>query len=381
MIKVKVLILVLLPIMTVAFGANLINESFYEMDLRQALSQLSYDTGETIIADETVGGYITMDLKDMTLDKALDLVLLPGGFSWTKVNGIYFVSKAMPESDKFMYFATTVQYKTKNYNSSDLVSLLPSYMRKYVNVAQGDPYILTITAPKTISQNILSLLENLDKPKNGITLQVLVVEVDESLYKNWQISWGYDASQVGTMTSFSISDNWFSFNVLNPLGALSGDLNIDRTTEDMKALSESSIQVINGVQTKTFSKTTRVYQYVQDTTVNYKNIDIGVETDILPLIMGNKVILNISQLLFSAEESGTVIPSAVQQGIQTAISLEIGSRIAVASLSFKTLAQVEAKMPLLGDIPLVGKLFTETVYREVQKRVVLFVTAKAGGEL
>ncbi len=362
---------------TLAMGQKLINESFFEMDLRQALSQLSYDTGQTIIADDSVGGYVTVDLKDVTLERALDLVLLAGGFSWTKINGVYFVSLATPSSDKFRYFTTTVEYHSQNYKSADLVSLLPQYMRKYVNTASGDPYTLTITAPKEISSRIILLLKKLDKPRLEINLEITVVEVSDSLFKKWERDWGYSTS-TGTSTTFSISGDWFKINVLNALGSFTGSFNLNRTSEDLKVLSDSNIHVLNGAQSKIYSKTTRVYQYTENNTVKYKSIEVGVETNILPMFMGKKVVLNISQTLSSAEESGATIPSAVQQGIQTTIIMNIGTRMSVASLSFKTLASVESKIPLLGDIPLVGKLFTQLSYKNVQKRIVLFVASKGG---
>lgn len=378
MMKIKILLLVSIFLMvTLAMGQKLINESFFEMDLRQALSQLSYDTGQTIIADDSVGGYVTVDLKDVTLERALDLVLLAGGFSWTKINGVYFVSLATPSSDKFRYFTTTVEYHSQNYKSTDLVALLPQYMRKYVNTAGGEPYTLTITAPKEISSRIVLLLKKLDKPQLEINLEITVVEVSNSLFKKWERDWGYSTT-TGTSTTFSISGDWFKINVLNALGNFTGSFNLNHTSEDLKVLSDSNIHVLNGVQSKIYSKTTRVYQYTEGNTAKYKSIEVGVETNILPMIMGKKVVLNISQTLSSAEESGAAIPSAVQQGIQTTIIMEIGTRMSVASLSFKTLASVESKIPLLGDIPLVGKLFTQLSYKNVQKRIVLFVASKGG---
>lgn len=377
------LISVLLALSISLFGAKMVTESFFEMDIRQALSQIAYTTGETIIADDTVGGYVTMDLNDVTLEKALDLLLLPGGYSWVYINGIYFVSRATPDSDKFMYFATTKEYRSKNYKASELLTLLPQYMRKYVNVStsQSDPYTLTVTAPKDISDRITELLSKLDKNKREIELEITVVEVDESVFRKWEREWGYRTDVFGTSTSFSISGEWFSLNILNLFGQLSGNFNLNKTDQNAKILSESSVRVVDGVQSKIFSKTSRMYQYVVDTTTYYREISVGMETNILPLLMGNGVVLNISQNLFSAEEVGSSVPSSVQQGIQTTVMMNTGTRMAVASLSFKNLVAVESKIPLLGDIPLVGKLFTQIKYEDVRKRVVLFVAAKDGGEL
>jgi len=374
----KTIVLIILVTLAISvLGAKLVSESFFEMDLRQALSQLSYDTGETIIADDSVGGYVTIDLKNVTLEQALDLVLLAGGYSWTKISGVYFVSLATPSSDKFMYFATTTQYKTINYKSADIVSLLPLYMRKYVNTS-SDPYILTITAPKDIATNIISLIKILDIPKREVELEITVIETDENTFRKWERNWAYNSTSTGTGSYFSISNEWFTANILNPLGLLSGSFDLNKSTENLKLLSESNVKVLNGVQSKIFSKTIRIYQYTLNANIYYKEIPIGVETTITPTIMGNKVIVDVSEALYSSEDGGQDIPSAVQQGIQTSINIPVGDRIAVAAMSFHTLSSVESKIPVLGDMPIVGKLFTQLNYRDILKRVILFVAVKAG---
>ena len=458
--KTYMLVMLLLIIATMSLGQKLINESFFEMDLRQALNQLAYDTGETIIADELVGGYVTMDLKDVTLERALDLLLLSGGFSWTKIDGVYYVSLATPDSDKFMYFSITKEYHSKNYKSSDLVSLLPQYMRKYVNIAAGDPYALTINAPEEMANKIFSLINKIDKPKRELNVEITIVEVSESVFQKWEREWGYSSmtgtsnsfsitgdwfklnvlsylgnftgnfnlnhtmenlkvlsestihmldgaqsklfskttriyqyavfqkwerewgysSMTGTSNSFSITGDWFKLNVLSYLGNFTGNFNLNHTMENLKVLSESTIHMLDGAQSKLFSKTTRIYQYAEGNNTKYQSVEIGVETDILPMFMGKKVVLNILQTLYSAEESGASIPSSVKQGIQTSVIMEQNSRISVASIGFKTLASVESKIPLLGDIPLVGKLFTQLSYKNVRKRIVLFVALKGGDE-
>ncbi len=375
--KTYMLVMLLLIIATLSLGQKLINESFFEMDLRQALNQLAYDTGETIIADDLVGGYVTMDLKDVTLERALDLLLLSGGFSWTKIDGVYYVSLATPDSDKFMYFSITKEYHSKNYKSSDLVSLLPQYMRKYVNIAAGDPYALTINAPKEMADKISSLINKIDKPKRELNVEITIVEVSESVFQKWEREWGY-SSMTGTSNSFSITGDWFKLNVLSYLGNFTGNFNLNHTTENLKVLSESTIHMLDGAQSKLFSKTTRIYQYTEGNNTKYQSVEIGVETNILPMFMGEKVVLNILQTLYSAEESGASIPSSVKQGIQTSVIMDQNSRISVASIGFKTLASVESKIPLLGDIPLVGKLFTQLSYKNVRKRIVLFVALKGG---
>ena len=53
----------------------LVNIMLFETDLREALSEISLQTGVTIIADQTVSGQVTADLQDVPLEKALRMIL------------------------------------------------------------------------------------------------------------------------------------------------------------------------------------------------------------------------------------------------------------------------------------------------------------------
>ena len=63
-------------------GANdeqpLVNTLFFETDIREALSEISMQTGVNIIPDQTVSGVVTVDLQDVPLEQALRMILIGG---------------------------------------------------------------------------------------------------------------------------------------------------------------------------------------------------------------------------------------------------------------------------------------------------------------
>ena len=54
----------------------------FETDIREALSEITMQTGVNIIVDSTVGGTITADLQDVPLEKALRMILISGGYTY-----------------------------------------------------------------------------------------------------------------------------------------------------------------------------------------------------------------------------------------------------------------------------------------------------------
>ena len=57
----------------------IVSNVFYETDLRQALDDLAAQSGVLIIADNTVQGYVTMEINELSLRNALSRILTIGG--------------------------------------------------------------------------------------------------------------------------------------------------------------------------------------------------------------------------------------------------------------------------------------------------------------
>ncbi len=109
--KIFLVVLVLLSVLTaISFSQN-VSISFFQESLSQALSDLAAQENITILTDSSVGGFITLNLNDVPLSEALDLMLLPGGYSWKEIKpNVYFVGTANPSSNSFLYLASMSSY-------------------------------------------------------------------------------------------------------------------------------------------------------------------------------------------------------------------------------------------------------------------------------
>ena len=65
-----------------------ISNVFYETDLRQALQDIAAQAEIAIVADNSVQGFVTMEIIDMPLELALKRVLSIGGFTFNDLKRI-----------------------------------------------------------------------------------------------------------------------------------------------------------------------------------------------------------------------------------------------------------------------------------------------------
>jgi pilus assembly protein CpaC len=97
-------------------------------------------------------------------------------------------------------------------------------------------------------------------------------------------------------------------------------------------------------------------------TIQFK--EFGVRLDFTPTIstdgtIGLKVVQEVSALDFSnaLTISGFVVPALSTRRAETELQLSDGQSFAIAGLIDNTLTEVASKIPWLGDIPILGKLF------------------------
>jgi pilus assembly protein CpaC len=102
---------------------------------------------------------------------------------------------------------------------------------------------------------------------------------------------------------------------------------------------------------------------------------------VTPTLLGNgaveaKVSPNISDLDFSnaVTENGFVIPALRTSTLSTDVITQPGESIIMGGLLRRIETRTINKIPLLGDIPILGQLFRSTSYQNQQSDVVFVMT-------
>src|SRR3989338_11317615 len=79
-----------------------VTNSFFETDIKEVLRDISAQTGVKIVADETVQGSLSLELKEIPLEEALRMVLAIGSYTFRRMpEGYYLVGLCKPNSTSF----------------------------------------------------------------------------------------------------------------------------------------------------------------------------------------------------------------------------------------------------------------------------------------
>jgi len=268
---------------------------------------------------------------------------------------------------------------------------------------------LIITAEPDVQRNLAKVIARLDVRRAQVLVEAVIAEVTSDLSKTLGASLGFSSSEgllggAGTVTGVGAllnvlagGDNalagvaptsgggrlGFVDNVGNNrfgllVDALSGDsANNILSTPTVLALDneEASIVIgqnvpfVTGTTTNNTNGTTNPFQTIE-------RQDVGITLKIKPQINeGNSIRLDVEQEVSSIAASATSASDIItnKRSIKTSAMIEDGQVLVLGGLMEDTFTDQISKTPILGDVPILGKLFRSTTTTKKKQNLMVFI--------
>lgn len=367
----------------------LVSMIFVQDDLRDAITELVLQTGVNIIVDDSVMGLVTLDLVDVPLERALRLMTMAGGYQVHKIEDFYFIGSSNPTSLSYKNFAKTATYELQYITSQDVTDLMPEIYREYIKTGAYSN-LVTITAPPATIEQILEMLETIDKPVPQILIQALVTEISRAELEEWGsnlLSYNRNQQEAGTSSTSKLSwlDHIIYENTVFNFGFFGKVLSSIRALEaENKAEIKANPRVVvsSGETVDLFSGETHflVLSGVS-TSGRLEEINVGVSLNVTPRIVnGDTVQLAITpevshmagQLTNRNSEGFSVRRSSVTTNVLT----ENEQTLLLAGMTLQQTADQKSQVPLLGKLPIIRWFFSERSESDEERELLIFVTAE-----
>jgi|GEM_PF-869533 len=277
----------------------LVNNVFVDTDIRQALRDISGQTGVIIVADNTVEGFVSADLKDVPLERALDMLLSHYGYVYAKKDGYYLVGSPDIKNFTFNSLSKTIFYRPK-YLSVDIAKQkISDSFSQFIKI-DSSLNLISITAPDSMVDSIVSKIKQIDKPPRLIYVDVLYTktsysDINRLLPPEAQIEWKLDGESEGGNTGIYFADlklGYFYNNAIN----IDFIMEILKSKSDALQSARSKFLVLEREKSSLLLEEKTYRKFVignYTTTVSFSaNIELG----ILAEIIDNKVMLDLDLL-------------------------------------------------------------------------------------
>ena len=368
----------------VSYGLNMI--------LHPDLNSGSRALGENALGE----GNVTLLLKDVTIEVALSLILKINGYDWYLDNEIIIVK---PLNLTLQGELVTKVYDLKFADGNMIASALGNGVlsTKGTSVAFTTGITgsfndkLMVTDTEAYLPAVEKLINSLDQKTQQIHISVKFIETTLSADEHLGINWGLRADLVGP----TIPDTSGLF------------VNIGHWNE--LSMAQLTLPVFTSIlQLLTTDNETRLLQEPQVTTFNNSPANINVGTSIPVLVpQAEGGVFGVNPYTFETQNVNInlqVTPRINAEGLislaidaqiqaiigyvgpdadrpivstrstQTNVRVADGRTLLIGGLILNDESQAVDKVPLLGNLPIIGKLFTNTVTKTSQRELLIFIT-------
>jgi general secretion pathway protein D len=253
--------------------------------------------------------------------------------------------------------------------------------------------IIVVTSPEN-AEIIRNVLDQLDRIPEQVMIETIIVEATLDASNKLGVEWnlvqnnvfgahgntGSVGSDFGLAGQTGLDRQGFRYTLAG--GALTGFIQALQTDTKFQVLSTPRIFTSNNVeaQINISQRVPYVVSSRQDAlgsfTYNYSFEDVGIVLTVTPRITSNGFVT--MQVTQTANElqgfTDFNAPIVNQREADTTVSVKDGDSIILGGIMRNTVNSTVKKLPILGDIPILGNLFKSTSKENVKTELLVFLT-------
>ncbi|TWU20974.1 Type IV pilus biogenesis and competence protein PilQ precursor [Novipirellula galeiformis] len=352
--------------------------SIKDATVDSVLNLIAEQQGLNVITSGDVSQRITVKLTDVTLSDALNSILPANGLTWTQQKNIIVVSNIMGENKG----PASLQGREMRVFSLDYISaedvqkvvsgMLSPVGQVFVNQA------LTSDQRRTEEQLVVEdlpmylwrveeYIAQVDRAPRQVLVEAHVLQVELSDDARHGIDLNNTLRIAGspiTLEAKNFTSGETPAGLLSVKGHdLNGVLEAIKSTTDSKTLASPKVAVLNGQEARIqvggqigYRLTTTTQTSTMES-VNF--LDVGVILQVTPTITAEgQIVMQVRPEVSTGRINTTTnLPESETTQLETRIMLADGEAMLIGGLIKETNVNTQSRVPWLGDLWLIGKLF------------------------
>ncbi len=350
------------------------------VDAQELFTAIADKANLRLVVDDTVSRSITVNINDKKARQIVDDIVSAYGLSSAEVGNVVMISEGIPRSPSSYLLSDIDSIPTKYVDAANARNLLPVFLQDYVKV-NAEQNAVVLSAPTEVLAKFREDIAQFDIPAAQILIELQLIELTDTTLDQLGLNLTYNNSGHGG--GFDNRSGTLSFRAFDSLPDLFR-LNLQALQEKGKARvrAKPRIATVSGRRASIFVGRQRyVIQPIENSNGRSSNfIDAGVRLNITPYTGGQRQVLidvdaEVSTL--SAPDPITRLPEKSTRTADTIVRVNDGQTIVIGGLRQQETRVVRTKIPLLGNIPILGKAFFQSKdVRSAQTELVLLITPR-----
>ncbi|ENW5899215.1 type IV pilus secretin PilQ [Neisseria gonorrhoeae] len=416
------------------FTGRKISLDFQDVEIRTILQILAKESGMNIVASDSVSGKMTLSLKDVPWDQALDLVMQARNLDMRQQGNIVNIAprdellakdKAFLQAEKDIadlgaLYSQNFQLKYKNVEEFRSILRLDNAdttgNRNTLVSGRGSVLIdpatntLIVTDTRSVIEKFRKLIDELDVPAQQVMIEARIVEAANGFSRDLGVKFGAtgrkklknetSAFSWGVNSGFGGGDKWEAQTKINlPVAAAansislvraisSGALNLELSASESLSKTKTLANPRVLTQNRKEAKIESGYE-IPFTVTTASGGGNSTNTELKKAVLGLTVTPNITpdgQIIMTvkinkdspaqcASGSNTILCISTKS-LNTQAMVENGGTLIVGGIYEENNGNTLTKVPLLGDIPVIGNLFKTRGKKTDRRELLIFITPR-----
>ncbi|WAB95619.1 hypothetical protein OSW16_13675 [Pseudomonas putida] len=381
-------------------GPQSLTFDFQTIQTSAALQLLADYRGLNLVLGEGVSGSLSMRMKDVTWDEAIEFVTAPRGLLYT-VEGKFLHVSAYPRTNadpgsydsyagsaSAMPAAASQSYKVsvlkvRNIPSIDAIKAFPLDQGESLNAEEGSSVIVARMNTERLSE-LRHYLDAVDYSRKQVMIEARIVEVDRSYTKNLGVQWSTSVGS-GAGTLIGSVPLGLTPAAIAGFGITSRSFNLDAELDAMeqagkgRVISSPRVYTTDRHQAKIIKGSQVPYQQSAGdgaTSVSFK--EAALSLDVMPLVNDQGVLLDVVLSKDEPDYSKAMngVPPINTTSLTSRVFSGFGKTIALGGVYSDADSTVVRSVPFFGKIPGLKWLFNSTSTVKTQTELVLFLTPR-----
>jgi len=283
--------------------------------------------------------------------------------------------------------------RLKYIKSEELVKNLPPSVQKEEVIISADPTLVFYRGTDEKQNKFIEHLKLIDQPKPQIRYQLLVIQYQRNDNINWNRSFTINGNPSDDHTD--IKSGMFSnllnvqFDVISGLGPqMAFQLNLQLGEDKAKILADTTLNGLSGEKIE--FENTNTFRY-RDTNIDpdtlkpfytgvTREIKSGLTLGINGWVSGDGMVtMDVKAKVSKQDESGTNSsattnpPPTSERVVNTHVRTKSGTPIVIGGLLQIEKVELTHRTPLLGRIPIIGRLFQDIIKSDITTEMVIYI--------
>ncbi|ENX2517213.1 type IV pilus secretin PilQ [Neisseria gonorrhoeae] len=416
------------------FTGRKISLDFQDVEIRTILQILAKESGMNIVASDSVSGKMTLSLKDVPWDQALDLVMQARNLDMRQQGNIVNIAprdellakdKAFLQAEKDIadlgaLYSQNFQLKYKNVEEFRSILRLDNAdttgNRNTLVSGRGSVLIdpatntLIVTDTRSVIEKFRKLIDELDVPAQQVMIEARIVEAADGFSRDLGVKFGAtgrkklknDTSAFGwgVNSGFGGGDKWEAQTKINlPVAAAansislvraisSGALNLELSASESLSKTKTLANPRVLTQNRKEAKIESGYE-IPFTVTTASGGGNSTNTELKKAVLGLTVTPNITpdgQIIMTVKinkdspaqcaSGNNTILCISTKSLNTQAMVENGGTLIVGGIYEENNGNTLTKVPLLGDIPVIGNLFKTRGKKTDRRELLIFITPR-----